>query len=531
MPRGARERRRVVGRALALACVLLAPAEAPVHAQGPAPADARRNATGNAGSPRPIFFKSRAFRIPFNIARDDLPRLREVQLWYSDDQGRHWSYWGRTLPDQPSFTFRTKADGEYWFAVRTQDTKGRLFPTDEREVEPIMKVIIDTTPPTSTLEPQSRRGGVAAVRFEVADEHLDLNSLMIEYQNDGASTWRRVPLARPARIGVATWDAGTADILHVRATVADRAGNRQEAELTLAAGEAADLASAEADATEPPVPPPIAPVSRPEPPAEADPVGPAPPVEADPVAAPATGAPDPNPIEPPEAGRGVSPPTGAKTLLVGSPRFALRYAVDDAGPGGPAVVELFATRDGGRTWTRLGDDPDRRSPFPVDLGGDGVFGLTLVARSASGLGDLPPRPGDPPQTWVEVDDAPPAVRLGPPRLGVGAKAGVLTITWQANDPHLGPRPVVISYRPDRPGAIWQQVTDPIPNSGRFDWPLPADVPPRFHVRVDVFDTVGNRGSADTTSTGPVLIDRTRPRSRIIGLDPSARAGGGERSRR
>jgi hypothetical protein len=32
------------------------------------------------------------------------------------------------------------------------------------------------------------------------------------------------------------------------------------------------------------------------------------------------------------------------------------------------------------------------------------------------------------------------------------------------------------------------------------------------------------------AVGPVLIDRTRPRSRIIGLDPSARAGG-ERSRR
>lgn len=529
MPRGARERRRVVGRALALAIGLFAPGLA--YAQPEGPSDARRNAA--TGGPRPIFFKSRAFRIPFNIASEDLKRLREVQLWYSDDQGRHWSYWGRTLPDQPSFTFRTKADGEYWFAVRTQDTKGRLFPTDEREVEPIMKVIIDTTPPTLTLEPQSRRGGVAAVRFEVADEHLDLNSLAIEYQAEGASTWRRVPGVRPARIGVASWDAGTADVLHVRATVADRAGNRQEAELTLTAGSATELAAAATDGGEPPIPPPIAPVSRPEPAAEPDGAGPPPPVEADGAAGnvAATDDPGPSPVEPPDAARGASPPSGARTLLVGSPRFALRYAVDDAGPEGPAVVELYATRDGGRTWSRLGEDPDRRSPFPVDLGGDGVFGLCLVARSGSGLGDLPPRPGDPPQSWVEVDETPPAVRLDPPRLGNGARAGVLTITWQANDPHLGPRPVVISYRPDRPGAIWQQVTDPIPNSGRFAWNLPADIPPRFHVRVDVFDTLGNRGSADTTATGPVVLDRTRPRSRIIGLDPSARAGQGERSRR
>jgi hypothetical protein len=56
--------------------------------------------------------------------------------------------------------------------------------------------------------------------------------------------------------------------------------------------------------------------------------------------------------------------------------------------------------------------------------------------------------------------------------------------------------------------------------------VPPNLPPRFHLRVDAIDTVGNRGSAETTDMGPVIVDRARPRSRIIGLDPSDRTGAG-----
>jgi hypothetical protein len=48
------------------------------------------------------------------------------------------------------------------------------------------------------------------------------------------------------------------------------------------------------------------------------------------------------------AGPGPAPevPTG-QTQLVPSPRFPLQYEVDDAGPSGPASVELWVTADGG----------------------------------------------------------------------------------------------------------------------------------------------------------------------------------------
>ena len=113
------------------------------------------------------------------------------------------------------------------------------------------------------------------------------------------------------------------------------------------------------------------------------------------------------------------------------------------------------TQDGGRNWIRRAEDTDRVSPFEVDLGGEGTSGLSLVARSASGLGDQPPAPGDPPQTWIEVDTTPPSVQLYPPQIGTGPHAGKVAITWRASDLHLAParfRCSGVPTRPDRSGS-------------------------------------------------------------------------------
>ena len=155
--------------------------------------------------------KQRAFRIPFNIDPADRPRYKQVQLWVSSDSGGRWDKVDTTTPDRPSFIFRAARDGEFWFAVRTVDTKGRLFPADDAEVEPNMKVLVDTVPPKVTLDGLPRRGSVASVRWEVVDERLELGSLLLEYQTAGASEWSTVPIRKPGRIGRETWDAGTAE--------------------------------------------------------------------------------------------------------------------------------------------------------------------------------------------------------------------------------------------------------------------------------------------------------------------------------
>ena len=550
-----------------------------------------------AGAPRTIYHKGRNFRIPFNLNAEGRDRVKELHLLYSEDQGYHWKSSSRTFPDHPTFTFRSSHDGEYWFAVQTVTNDGKVSPALDATVEPNLKVIVDTFPPTLLLDPDGRRGSVASVRWEVKDENLDLKSLVVEYQVEGVGVWRRVPIKRPKLIGGQQWDAGTAEALKVRASVTDKAGNVAEAAIELPEGTAGpdDLVTNDAGGDAPPGIAPVSDGTEPEIMAGPGftPVNPRPSGKRKQTSGPARSgqtsraiipqagmarsgrsagsdwdrdqgprgvarsAPpvaDPSPADlfPPADGgvRGSSglasgdltatnPPTftpspvrdgAGGTLLVANPKFKLQYAIDDAGPKGPATVELWITQDGGRNWIRRGDDPDRTSPIEVDLGGEGTYGLCLVARSASGLGDQPPAPGAPPQSWVEVDSTSPAVQLQPPQVGTGANSGKVAIAWRASDLHLPPKSVVLSWRPDQPGAPWQSITDAQENTGQFIWTVPPTVPQRFHLKVEAVDSVGQRGSAETTDMGPIMVDRSRPRSRIIGLDPNARSGAGPSAR-
>ena len=503
------------GLGVALALCSVAPAAPPASSKAPT-----------------IHHKQRAFRIPFNIDPADRPRYKQVQLWVSSDGGGRWDKVDTTTPDRPAFTYRAPRDGEYWFAVRTLDTKNRLYPSDDVDVEPNMKVIVDTVFPVLNLEALPRRGSIASVRWEAIEDHLDLGSLILEYQVAGAKNWSQVTLRKPARIGMETWDAGTAEALKVRMSVADKAGNVKVVSLVLPDGVPSNNdSSGSGDLSDPNVPPPRGSFASAENP---------PPILSGPPPMPGVGAnPDPGPAgefnpfaarEPATEGSsrsGSASETSNPPIPVSNPKFSLKYEVDDAGPNGPAAVELFVTTDGGRTWYSRGEDPDRTSPFPVDLGGEGTFGLKLVAKSAANQGDQPPNPGEPPQTIVEVDSSGPNVKLEPVRI-VGSKA---LITWHANDPHPAARPVMISVRTDAPDSKWKLITQtPIENTGQYTWVLPANCPPKIHFRIDMVDSLGNRGSAETTESGAVLVDRSRPKGRITGLDTSLRDGNGPSAR-
>ncbi|WP_406697190.1 hypothetical protein V5E97_39980 [Singulisphaera sp. Ch08] len=520
---------------IGLGLALILGLSTPASIAAPPPARASRVPT--------LYHKNRSFRIPFNVDPSERSRLKEVQLWVSNDDGFTWKAKTTTPPDRPSFTFKATEDDEYWFAVRTLDTQGRLYPSDDDQVEPSMKVIVDTKPPSLVLESDGRRGSGASVRWEVHDEHLALGSLVIEYQVDGADKWRKVSINQLALIGSETWDAGTAEPLTVRAQIEDRAGNIAQSTITLPEGTPSNPSLAGSQDAEFLAPPPLssgpnfqnsASRTRASEPRDVFP----PPTRISKRNAPAPIANEPNPFtaspdeeaEPFESPAPKEAPAApSRSLLVKDTHFSLQYEVEDAGPDGPSTVELFVSSDGGRNWNRRCEDQDRVSPIQVDLPGEGTFGLCLVARSASGLGDLPPRPGDPPQIWVEVDSTPPSVVMPKaPTVGTGQFAGKVAIYWQATDFHLPSHPVTIFWRPERGGENWQPIGPPMENKGRTIWNVPPNVPPRIHLRIEVVDTVGNIGSIETTDVGPVIVDRSHPKSRIIGLDPAAKTGTGSK---
>jgi hypothetical protein len=492
-----------------------------------------------------VFSNKRAFRIPFNIDPAQQSRYQKIQLVSSKNFGKTWELTDSKPPESPYFTFKADRDGEFWFAIRTIDTKNRVSPPVDAFVEPNMKVIVDTVLPLIDLEAFPRRGSAVKVRWDLIDDRLDLSTLQLEYQVVGTSGWNRVDIRKPGRMGMEAIDPGTSEPVKVRMSVMDRAKNLKTVNLTVPdgkprnrpvadSGEDSDgdsppprgtFASSEADRSGPsPIlsgPPALPPIgeSGGEPLPQSSPVGTYNPFDSN----------EPSGSRPARKPAAASAPveTSNPPLLVNSPKFGLRYEVEDAGPNGPAAVELYITTDGGRNWFKRGEDPDRTSPFPVDLGGEGTFGLKLVCKSSANLGDQPPTNGEVPLTIIEVDSSGPVVKLDPIRV-VGSKA---ILTWHSNDPHPLGRSVLISVKADTPESQWQPITPaPIENNGKFTWILPPNCPPRVHFRVDVTDSLGNRGFAETTETGAILVDRTKPRGRITGLDAGLIEGQGPSAR-
>jgi hypothetical protein len=211
-------------------------------------------------------------------------------------------------------------------------------------------------------------------------------------------------------------------------------------------------------------------------------------------------------------------PANRDVKIVNTTELSLNYSLEDVGPSGVSVVELWFTRDG-RTWQRQGEDPDKTSPFSVKFNSEGVYGLTLVVRSGVGLGDRPPQTGDAPQMWVEVDLTKPVVQLNSVEAGRGLEAGNLTVTWRAEDKNLAPQPISL-FHAENPEGPWTPIIQGLDNTGRYVWHIPPGVPFRFHVRVEALDRGGNVGRAD--SPKPVIVDLAQPRGRLIGVE-----GGGK----
>ena len=560
MPSRSRSRWAVAGLGFALALVAV-PIRA-ANAQGTA-------ADSEAG--RLIFYKQRGFRIPVTIPAEGRDLVREVRLWGSDDRGYHWNRLGQTTPERAEFPFRASRDAEYWFALQTVDRAGKIYPADDRPVEPSLRVVVDTAPPTIDLESRGRRGSLASVRWKAQDEHLVGSTFALEYQAQGAGEydWRSVALSDSdvklegtssdyRLVGTKTWDAETADPIRVRASVKDRAGNLRTVELALGSGLAPLPIPADPDPRNDrrgfegmgngngslstiadrgrstdsgnPVDDPFARLED----GSGDPIRPEPRDEnpSDPggtVAGPAESSPlgSFEAMEPPATGRdgppsNVAPPPStsptAESFLAAAPQFPLLYQLEDVGPAGVSVVQLWVTNDEGRTWYPQAEDLDKQSPYLVDVGGEGTFGLWLAVQGISGLGDRPPRPGDPPQSRVEVDASPPRVQVDPPQIGTGRSAGKLLITWKADDPHMADRPVKLSYRPEGSSEAWSPIAADLENDGRYIWELPPTATARLRIRIEVSDRLNHVGAAETD---PILIDRSRPKAHILGLDTKA----------
>ncbi|MBL9123412.1 MAG: hypothetical protein JNG90_07245 [Planctomycetaceae bacterium] len=232
------------------------------------------------------------------------------------------------------------------------------------------------------------------------------------------------------------------------------------------------------------------------------------------------------PGEPPEERPAAeNAPQGEHVKYVNALRFELEYDVESVGPAGIGQVELWGTRDGGRSWETYGVDPDNRSPFVVTVDREGMYGFQIVVESGTGLGGLPPKSGDPAEVLIGVDLTAPVVELQGIEQGSDERAGELVIRWEARDALLGQRPVSLAFR-DARGGEWATFASGLQNTGRHLWQIDRRVPEQIYLRVEVRDAAGNVAVAD--SFEPISLDRVRPQGRIRDVRPARDATQGAR---
>src|SRR5258708_5395699 len=108
---------------------------------------------------------------------------------------------------------------------------------------------------------------------------------------------------------------------------------------------------------------------------------------------------------------------------------------------------------------------------------------------------------------LEVDTTPPVAKLFAPEPDATQRDS-LVISWNATDRNVTQNPITIEWT-ERKGGTWEVIGKPeMPNTGRYTWQVPRNIPSRVFLRLTVRDTAGNVGIAETNE--PVLVDLNEP---------------------
>ncbi|MFN4258660.1 MAG: hypothetical protein ACK4RK_05140 [Gemmataceae bacterium] len=182
------------------------------------------------------YINRRNFTIPIQIDPARRAEIKSLNLFKSNNQGVTYEQIAFATPDQSEFTFFAPSDGEYWFNVQVVDQQGNRYPPDILKTPPAQKVRIDTTPPTLKIVSAEWQGDELLVSWDIRDDHLDLQSLKLEYRpvhEPEHGMWYSDPLIQPVPTGKSRIRA-KAEAVVVRMKVADQAGNETVAQKEVA---------------------------------------------------------------------------------------------------------------------------------------------------------------------------------------------------------------------------------------------------------------------------------------------------------
>jgi len=491
----------------------------PVYAQAPAQ---------SAKEKRVIYTSKTSFKMPVQIKDDVRSQLKEVCLYVKSGKA-DWVRQESAAPTVQFFNYRVPRDGEYCFSVATVDKNGNMTPADIGKEEPGLRVIVDSQPPSVELKALTAPDGETCVMCNLIDEHPDYQSIRITYR--GANNKEIVLEPHSFKAGLfrvpslETWGSV------VRVTAQDRCGNKISRDLRLPGTAPVSVPAAGNNS---PYPSFSAPVSAPakETTVSIDPVpGQSVPHEAgigskqapagrtlvrgsEPAKLPFHTESPMTDVQPQKVAtaNAAAPNAPAGRQLLNTTHAALDYRIDKVGPSGIGKVEVWMTPDSGKTWQKLGEDADHRSPAEIDLPGEGLYGIRLAITNGNGFGGLVPQPGDLPTAWIEIDTTPPTVQLRD--VDPVTDGGSLHIRWNAADRNLGSGPISLYFR-TQPDAPWEIMAKDLPNTGSFRWAFPHSRGSQFFVGIEVIDKAGNVMRAELPNA--ITLDMTEPSAVVVGV--------------
>jgi hypothetical protein len=479
------------------------------------------------------YSKSLTFDLPVVMDQADRVNLSEFRL-YVRTPTSGWKLQDAGPQNMTRFCCRVTQDGEYWYLLTTVDRGGKQSPSDVNMEPPVMRVIVDTTAPVIQVHPWTSPDNDLCVRCVMQDANPDAGGLRAVCRTDSGDLPLEPVSSQP---GAFRLKGGDMMRFPVVLTARDLAGNVATKEINVREFLGAALAPAaktpntiaqigglpDAKTLVPPprndLPPPR--VDRVEEPGKVLTFPPAPP----PIP-PMAGALDPTQkIAPPLLD--TLNPGGVPHQLINTTRAKIDFRIDQVGPSGVGKVEIYMTPDKGHSWHRLAEHTQKSPPAEINLPGDGVFGIRIVASNGNGFGGRAPVRGDSPHYVVEVDTTAPFVQLRSAELMAGA--GHVELRWNATDNNLGATPVSLYYRTKTDGP-WQDIAKNVKNDGMYRWTFPRDAGGQFFFKIEVTDKAGNL--AQEVSRQPIVIDMSEPRITVVGvtgaaISPLRPVGGGQ----
>jgi hypothetical protein len=203
----------------------------------------------------------------------------------------------------------------------------------------------------------------------------------------------------------------------------------------------------------------------------------------------------------------VGPPPGEKLRWINNRVFQLTYDTRALGSAGNVAVQLWGTRDGGKTWQSFGTDTKGQSPMLVTVPEEGIYGFQMSLQTGNAAG-RPPLPGTVPRTWIGIDLTKPVGRITQARQGIGRDGDKLLIAWEASDNRaLAEKPIAISYS-ETAGGPWILIASDLPNTGQYAWQLKSNLPQRVYLRLQVRDAAGNTATFEPPE--PTALDLSAP---------------------